>query len=151
MCNMQRISESITASQHGWLVQSSRCWKAFSWEACCLSWRHCDKGNLQGWSEEKMVLKLEIFLRTLSGWQMTTLWYQPSSWKSPICQHFPILRPPGTYLKHNISQYDIKVFRCEVPFKASIWSKFGKGNRDSRVFLNNTNTNTNTNTGILKQ
>ena len=38
------------------------------------------------------------------------------------------------YLKNNISN-DIKVFRCELPFKASIQSKFPKGNRDRRVSL----------------
>lgn len=41
------------------------------------------------------------------------------------------------YSKKNISN-EIKVIRCEVPFKASIWSKFNKGNRDRRVRLINT-------------
>ena len=41
------------------------------------------------------------------------------------------------YSKHNTS-YNIKVFRSQVPFKASIWSKFNKDNRDRRVSLYNT-------------
>lgn len=43
------FSEWITAIiQHGGLFQTWRCWKAFSWEASCLSWRQCHKGDLQG-------------------------------------------------------------------------------------------------------
>ena len=38
----------------------------------------------------KTWLSWSQILRTLSGWPMTTPWFQLSNWKSPIYQHFPI-------------------------------------------------------------